>query len=118
MVPDDNGGWYFLKKGKNEKFEPVKVEPKQNSWPATFQMGPHATPVTELPRGWEWGPEIPTPDNEEPVLSLFNQLESTKQELAEAQTLLREAFKGMQTTDGPIEFQNAWCELKTYLEKI
>lgn len=60
MVPDANGGWYWLK-WRNEDWEPVFVRPSTGrGWSASISRYSHTVEV-ECVDG-EWGPQIFPPE--------------------------------------------------------
>ncbi len=60
MIPDEKGGWYWYKP-PNGNWGPIWVRPaNQSGWPATFELGAHATDVKDAPG--EWGPQIIPPN--------------------------------------------------------
>ena len=59
MIPDEKGGWYWLKlDGKD--WAPVEVKPASNGWPACINHCSFDVDVKEV--GGEWGPQIFPPD--------------------------------------------------------
>lgn len=59
LIPDDDGGWYWMKWGTG-KWEPVIVEKAGGGWPPTILRNSHTIEVTDP--SIQWGPQIFPPE--------------------------------------------------------
>ncbi len=57
--PEGEGGWYWYKKSKDARWEPVYVIAATKSWPACMKNDIHSRSIEQATG--EWGDFIPAP---------------------------------------------------------